>query len=169
MISNITMKKLLSKHKIRSIHRILPDDAYPIWKKCDAVGRPYWGVASFWGMDKQPIPSHQNLSQLEWDGNEIHLEATSPEDVTNILRKAVGIMRFWKEYLEARYPDTPFYLIATFNDGNVQILDADDTPTQSVTLRFWAERGSNDIIALDDFKIWEQPAIIGYCNFRHIG
>jgi hypothetical protein len=161
---NGAMKMLLARHKIDDIHLIPQDNTYPIWQKEDMVGRKYWGVSNFWGIDQHPIESTQDLSQLEWDGNEIWLDAQTDEAVKAILIKAVGILQYWKYVLESTFQETPFYIFASYDDGDMQILEKDELPTRSVTLRFWADRGTDTVIYLDNFDAWDQPAIVGYCN-----
>ena len=160
---NRAMELLLEKYEIHDIHLIPPDNTYPVWQKEDAVGRKYWGVSSFWGIEA--IAADQDLSQLEWDGNEVYLDAQRDEEVTAILQKAVGILRCWKSSLESQYPDTLFYLFASYDDGDMQILEEGDLTTHSVTLRFWADRGTDTVISFESFADWTQPAMVGHCNF----
>ena len=162
MKANRSMKDLLEKYSIDSIDRISQNNAYPIWHKTDPTGRMYWGVESFCGMDKSPICSDQDLSQLEWDGNEIYLDAHTNEDVASMLRSTIGILLFWKSELQTRYPDTSFYLFASYSNGDMLILEEREVPVQSVTLRFWADRGENAVINLSELDHWDQPAIMEY-------
>ena len=71
---NKAMKLLLQQQKIE-IHDVPAINAYPIWKKQDQAGRPYWGVSDYWHLDQNGVPASEDLSQLEWDGNEVHLDA----------------------------------------------------------------------------------------------
>lgn len=158
---NKNMRSLLDEYAINSIDCLPENSTYPVWHKTDAAGRSYWGVSSFWGLDN----SKEDLSQLEWDGNEVYLEAQSDEETTNILRQGIGITVFWKNELETKYPGVPFYIFASYDNGDMMVLDEGELPTRSVTLRFWADRGSDAVINLDDFEDWKQPAIIEYCNF----
>ena len=162
---NRAMESLFEQYKIDDVHLISQDSSYPIWQKKDAIGRMYWGVSNFWGLDRKQIKSTQDLSQLEWDGNEIHLDAQTDEGVKSLLTTAVGILLYWKRVLEYQYPETQFYVFASYDNGDMLILDEGELPTRSVTLRFWADRGTDTVINLDSFDDWEQPAIVGYCNF----
>ena len=161
---NSAMKSLLEQYKIDDVYLISQDSSYPIWQKEDAIGRKYWGVSDFCGFDRRQIKSTQDLSQLEWDGNEIHLDAHTEEDIRMLLVKAVGILLHWKNVLEYRYPETRFYVFASYDNGDMLILDDGELPTCSVTLRFWADRGTETVIDLNFFDDWEQPAIVEYCN-----
>ena len=162
---NRAMVSLLEQYKIDDVHLISQDSSYPIWQKEDAIGRMYWGGSNFWGLDRKQIKSTLDLSQLEWDGNEIHLDAQTDEGVKSLLTTAVGILLYWKRVLEYQYPETQFYVFASYDNGDMLILDEGELPTRSVTLRFWADRGTDTVINLDSFDDWEQPAIVGYCNF----
>ena len=164
---NASMKNLLKRFELEFVCNIPLNNALPIWEKTDCAGRSYWGVSSFWGMDAQPISADRDLSQLEWGGNEVWLGAQSDEETKSILRQAIGIMAFWKEELEARYPEMPFYILASYDNGDMQIVEEGELPTRNVTMRFWADRGNNTVINLEEFENWKQPAMIEYCNFAH--
>ena len=101
------MESLFEQYKIDDVHLISQDSSYPIWQKEDAIGRMYWGVSNFWGLDRKQIKSTQDLSQLEWDGNEIHLDAQTDEGVKSLLTTAVGILLYWKRVLEYQYSEIP--------------------------------------------------------------
>ena len=81
---NKAMKLLLQQHKI-SIDDVAVKNAHPIWKKQDHAGRPYWGVSDFWHLDQNGVPASEDLSQMEWDGNEMHLDAYAEEQIPGIL------------------------------------------------------------------------------------
>ena len=151
MKANVNMKFLLEKYMIGSIDSIPQNNAYPIWHKTDTTGRVYWGVASFYGLDERPIYSDQDLSQLEWDGNEVNLDAYTEEDVADILKEAIGILLFWKNEIKNKYADTSFYLLASYDNGDLLVLDEGEFPIKSMTMRFWADRGENAVIELSDF------------------
>lgn len=156
---NFNMKSLLKEHLI-DIDCVSQNNAYPIWHKTDTSGSMYWGVASFLGMEKSPTCEAQNLSQLEWDGNEVCLDAHTDEAVANMLKSAIGILLYWKSELKTRYSDTSFYLFATYDNGDMLILEDGASPVKSMTMRFWADRGENTVINLEDFEDWDQPAIL---------
>lgn len=162
---NNRMKSLLQEYRVEAIEGIPWNDTYPIWENTDIAGRVYWGVSSFCGLNNHPIHKSQDLSRLEWDSNEVYLDGRTDEDVAEILWNAIGILKFWKNELETRYPDTPFYLFASYDYGDMLIPEEGESPVRSVTLRFWADRGGDTVINLTDFDCWEQPAILEYCNF----
>lgn len=67
--------------------------------------------------------------------------------------------------LQSEYRNTPFYLFASFDNGDFLVLDEGQSPIQSVTLRFWADRDTNTVINFSHFDEWEQPALVEQCNF----
>lgn len=162
---NTNMRKLLQDHGLRDVEQIAPYSSYPIWQKHDVIGRPYWGVSHFWGIDRTPVSGETDLSILEWDGNEVYLSAQSKEDIPKILTTAIGILKAWKTELELKYPNIPFYLFASYDNGDALILDEGEEPTQAVFLRFWAYRDINTVCDFSDFDTWNDPALVEQCNF----
>ncbi len=161
---NKSMKLLLQQHKI-DVDVIPAMDAYPIWKKQDQAGRPYWGVSDFWHLDQNGVPASEDLSQLEWDGNEVHLEANAEDQIPGILKDAIGIIKAWMRQLEQEEPNTPFLILASYDDGE-ELVNKEDFPDgcYSITFRFWAPRGGNTVVDLSSFEDWEQPALLAVCD-----
>ena len=144
----------------------LVNSTYPIWGKKDQIGRSYWGVSHFWNMDvSKNCISNQDLSRLEWDGNEVHFGAETKQEVRNVLKNTIGILPFLEEWARIKIP-TGHLLFASYDNGDMQIVDEGELPIKSITLRFWADRGNNSVINLSDFDNWDQPAIIVRCNFQ---
>ena len=147
---------------------IAPVYHFPIWQKTDSTGRPYWGVGTFFSWDRCEDLQGRNLSQLEWDANELNYFTYSEERVGDLLRDTIGVLKAWQEMLEREYPHTEFCVFASYDDGSAMIEDEDDYPIMlSTTFRFWATRGNNDVVNLDHFDEWEQPAILIVCNQAH--
>ena len=161
---NKAMKLLLQQHKI-SIDDVAVKNAHPIWKKQDHAGRPYWGVSDFWHLDQNGVPASEDLSQLEWDGNEMHLDAYAEEQIPGILRESIGIVKAWILQLEHEEPDIPFLILASYDDG-AELVNKEDFPDgfYSITFRVWAARGRNSVVDLTSFEEWEQPAFLAVCN-----
>ena len=161
---NKSMKLLLQQHKI-DVDDIPAMDAYPIWKKQDQAGRPYWGVSDFWHLDQNGVPASEDLSQLEWDGNEVHLDANAEDQIPGILKDAFGIIKAWMRQLEQEEPNTPFLILASYDDGE-ELVNKEDFPDgcYSITFRFWAPRGGNTVVDLSSFEDWEQPALLAVCD-----
>ena len=159
---NKSMSLLLKDINIREIS---PIKHYPIWQKKDKNGRPYWGVGHFCSFDPHGNLEEQDLSQLEWDGNEVYKETEKQEELPLILMETIGIMKAWKETLEKDYSDVSFYIFASFDNGDELVNREEFEFWASTTLRFWAPRNRNTVINLDNFDDWKQPAILIECNF----
>ncbi len=166
---NKSMKLLLQQHKI-DVDDIPAMDAYPIWKKQDQAGRPYWGVSDFWHLDQSGVPASEDLSQLEWDGNEVHLDTNAENQIPGILKEAIGIIKAWMLQLEHEGPDVPFLILASYDDG-AELVNKEDYPDghYSITLRFWASRGGNTVVNLASFEDWEQPALLAALRLNPCG
>lgn len=164
MHDNRAMKLLLAEHGVDP-EMIDPADDYPIWQKQDLIGRPYWGVLHFWNLNQASIDAGRDLALLEWAGNEVNLDANTPAEIPEILRKAIGVMKAWKDTLQQAYEETPFILFASCDDG-AELVHAEDHPDGffSVTLRFWAPRNSKPVLDFEAFDDWAQPAILEFCN-----
>ena len=161
---NKAMRSLLQRHKI-DINDIPANDAYPIWKKQDQADRPYWGVADFWHLDRNGVSASEDLSQLEWDGNEVNLDVYAEDQIAVILREAIGIIKSWTLQLEHDEPDMPFLILASYDDG-AELVNKEDFPVDfySITFRFWAVRDRNTVVNLASFEDWEPPALLAVCN-----
>ena len=162
--SNKAMKLLLQQYNI-NIDDISANNAYPIWKKHDQAGRPYWGVSDFWNLNQNGVPASEDLSQLEWDGNEVHLDAHAEDRIPGILIESIGIIKAWLLQLEHEEPDMTFLILASYDDG-AELVNKEDFPDgcYSITFRFWATRGKNTVVNLASFEEWEQPALLAVCN-----
>ena len=158
------MKLLLQQHKI-IINDVPVKNAYPIWKKQDQAGRPYWGVSDFWHMDQNGVPASEDLSRLEWDGNEVNLDAYTEDQIPGILRESIGIIKAWMMQLEYEEPDIPFLILASYDVGAEQMnkVNCPDCCC-SLTFRFWAPRGRHTVVNLASFEEWKQPALLAACN-----
>ena len=162
--SNKAMKLLFQQHKI-NVDDISADNAYPIWKKRDQAGRPYWGVSDFWHLDQNGVSASEDLSRLEWDGNEVHLDAYAEDQIPGILIESIRIIKAWMQQLEHEEPDMLFLILASYDDGG-ELVNREDFPDgcYAITFRFWAARGENTVVNLASFEDWEQPALLAVCN-----
>lgn len=161
---NPAMKELLAAQGVVP-ETVEPVDEYPIWQKRDQGGRPYWGVSHFWKLDQGGVSGDCDLSRLEWDGNEVQLDAASPAELPGTLRKAIGVMKGWKRTLERNFPDTAFLIFASCDDG-AALVNREDFPDGgfSVTLRFWACRAGAPVLSFEAFDEWEQPSLLERCD-----
>ena len=133
------------------IDDITPDTSYPIWTKNDPFGRAYYGVGNFCGMDRR-IKGDTDLSWLEWDGNEVHI---SNSNKMLLLKKAIGIMKGWRDQFVENYPDDSFVVLASFDDGSAMVEECERN--MSFTLRFWKKREGQ---GPDENVEYNQPVIL---------
>ena len=161
---NKAMKLLLQQYRI-DVNDVPVNNAYPIWKKQDQADRPYWGVSDFWHLDQNGVPASEDLSQLEWDGNEVTLDAYAEDQIPGILKDSIGIIKAWMLQLEHEEPNMPFLILASYDDG-AELVNRENFSDRccSITLRFWASRGGNTVVNLASFENWEQPALLVACN-----
>lgn len=155
VIYNNQAKEIFGEIDIKNIE---PNDKYLIWEKLDDFGRTYYGVSHFWNQDSH-ISDDTDLSWLEWDGNEVYIDFTNPALLESKYADAVSILKSWKSQLE-KYSDSKFRIILSYDNGD--LLDEENGPYYSFTLRFWKKRSESELITnIDDFV---QPIIMEYCN-----
>ena len=70
MICNTDMEQILSVITMKDISSRAD---YPVRRKTNQTGQPYWVVDDFCGLDQASVEPSINLTDLEWDGNEINL------------------------------------------------------------------------------------------------
>lgn len=164
MRCNLLMQQLL-QCCLPEIHvHMLPDRCYTIWMKVDRANRPYYGTADFCGLDRRPVPADENLSRLEWDGNEVRLSAEPEGCTADLLRKMMDILAFWQAEMEEKYPAVSFFLMASYDDGEDAVYEADDEPAPSITLRFWADRGDSSVADPENLENYAQPVLLQYVS-----
>ncbi len=161
---NRTMRRLLQQYRIH-VNDVPAQNTYPIWKKQDQAGRPYWGVSDFWNLDQNGVSASEDLSRLEWNGNEVRLDVYAEDQIPGILIESIGIIKAWMLQLEHDEPDTQFLILACYDDGT-ELVNKEDFPDgcYSITFRFWATRGENTVVNLASFEDWEQPALLAACS-----
>lgn len=159
---NKQMEQLFYQHSLDPYAAYPPCTAYPIWAKTDPSDRPYWGTGSFWGMDRQPIPPDANLSYLEWDGNEVHLSADRAGDTGALLLQMMGILAGWQKEMAEKHPTTPFYIVASYDDGKGMADTEEGIP--SVTMRFWADRSDPTVAEVEHLERYAQPVLVVHCG-----
>ena len=125
MYMSESMRELLAECAIENLEKAAhtPGRArrYNIWTKTAPDGRPYWGVRNFYGVESSDIAAGRHLGWLEWDNNELFISVDSACKVPLLLKRAAGIMKYWKKQLERDYPEThlslriSFYFIFAFS------------------------------------------------------
>jgi len=162
-----SMKELLDYHSITNLEKAshIPPRArrYRIWKKYNAEAEPWWGVLNFCGMSTDGISADRHLGWLEWDGNEIYLSVSSAAEVPTLLKRAAGIMKYWKKQLEHDYPEIPFIIFASYGD-NLEFIEDDEEENYYVNMRFFALRNGDRLLDFDGMENNAQPVMWYCCN-----
>lgn len=133
---------------------------FPIWKAENVIGQPFWGVDNFWGIDIKNIGTETILTDLEWDGNEIHF--CDAENVVELVKQGLDLVYSWKTQMEQEFPLTPFDILLSLDVG-------DDEISPSITIRFWVVRDDYHYIIpsineLEKFKI--NPILMEQVNYN---
>ena len=74
MICNSSMKRIIESIRVK---RTYLQNSFPIEKKINQRGQPFWCVSNSCGLIDASNTDDINLTDLEWDGNEIYLNDTS--------------------------------------------------------------------------------------------
>ena len=158
MIANTIMNNMLSEILMSDIY---PINHYPIWEKKSSSGFLYWGSGHFWGVDKQLIGANDDLTDLEWNGNEIRIDDI--HDVLILVKQGLGIIFAWKIQMEQEYPKTAFDILLSVDEGDKEI-------SPSVTLRFWAVRNGEHYVqpSTETLEGFCQPVLIEQVNVKSI-
>lgn len=154
MLFNDMAKVLFEKI---NLDNLTANDNYLIWERTDKFGRAYYGVSHFYTLEND-ISIDEELSWLEWDGNEVCISFSEFELLESKYREAISILNSWKAQLK-KFSDSKFCIILSFDNG--YLMDDEDR-IFSFMLRFWKERSESELIT--DINDFNQPIIIEYCN-----
>lgn len=164
-----SMKELLDYYSITDLEKVsrIPARArrYHIRKEYKAAdGQPYWTVLDFCGMNACNVSADRQLGWLEWDGNEVYLNTVDAAEIPTLLKRAAGIMKYWKKQLERDYPETPFVIFASYGD-NLEFIEDGDDEEYYVNMRFFALRNSDTLLDFDGMENNAQPLMWYCCGF----
>jgi hypothetical protein len=141
-----------------------------IWEKKNNIGESFWGVSNFRGcIGKKPTSIQgKNLTDLEWNGNEININRWEiKEDINDktyiildVLNEAISLVLDWKLQLEKEYANINFDIVLSVDEGDEDILP-------SVTVRFYAVRDYYHYISsdFDNLESFSQPILIQQVNY----
>lgn len=164
---NRKMEALLKQISLNKLPSVV---SVPIWEKKNNIGESFWGVSNFCGcIGKKPTSIQgKNLTDLEWDGNEININRWEiKEDINDatyiildVLSEALSLVLDWKLQLEKGYANINFDIVLTVDEGDEDILP-------SVTVRFYAVRDCYHYILsdFDNLESFSQPILIQQVNY----
>lgn len=154
MICNLPMHRLLRSH---------PQIGTPMMGGCridqrqNAAGALYWSEVGFSAIDDSVPSADADLTELEWNRNEVRLDMS--DSIPVLLNIGLLLLIRWKEQMMRDFPETPFQIVLSVDEG-------EDGVPPSVTLRFCAVRGGVHYVeptqeAMDGFA---QPVLLEQVN-----
>jgi hypothetical protein len=164
---NAAMKKYLDKIDLNEMSGSpAPSGKYRITQRINRKGEPYWRVGAFWHADTRPeVRSGNELTDLEWAGNECSIDTTRPRyDIVRALRQALVVMYQWKRILAKRFPTMSFDLFLSIDEADDDFQIANHIHP-SVTFRFTAVRSGYHFIEMEaDGHDFVQPFLYMSCT-----
>lgn len=164
---NRKMETLLKQISLNDLPSVV---SLPIWEKKNNIGESFWGVSNFCGcIGKKPTSIQgKNLTDLEWDGNEININRWELKEdnkdrtyiLLDVLSEALSLVLDWKLQLEKGYASINFDIVLSVSEGDEEILP-------SVTVRFYAVRDYYHYISSDikNLESNSQPILIQQVNY----
>lgn len=155
MILNSLMKNIL---KCVEYDKIPSCAEYPIRQNTSYNGEPFWSVGDFCGLLDAGIKGQYELTELEWNGNEIYINHSS--NILELVTYSLGILKDWKAQMEIYYGEVPVDIILSVDYGD------EDIPP-SVTLRFWAIRNQIHYVnpTATELEKFCQPVLMEQVNY----
>ena len=163
---NSKMEALL---KQISLNKLPSVESAPIWEKKNYIGESFWGVSDFCGLlgSKPSSIQGRNLTDLEWDGNEIVINRWELKDdiidttqiIIDVVSEGLALVFDWKLQLN-EYADIDFDIVLSLDEGDEDILP-------SATVRFYAVRDSYHCISTEfkSLESFSQPVLIEKVNY----
>lgn len=134
--------------------RIIPSSGHPITRHQNETGEPLWIVsnASF-SLNRCKPFTGKDLTELEWDENEVTIDGL--DNVEDLLKETLGILKQWKHQMETDFPLDKFDIILSIDYG-----DEDVEP--SATIRFYAIRDHYRIVEINQMNLenFVQPILV---------
>lgn len=176
MECNFQMERILASVYLEDV---MPDHSHQVWQGKTLDGDAFWGVDNFCGLDTAHVIRYgRELTDLEWDGNEIFV---SGEDAAE---KAFAIYHSIKIQLQQRFSQTEFDLMVSVctgeqaregngeqtREGNGEQTEeqmAERVAGQTAVIRFWAVRDGYHFIegsreCLEQFR--EEAVLVDRIN-----
>jgi len=125
---------------------------YLIEEGINAEGNVFWYAKDLFCLSIENVKEvGEELTNFEWSGNEIYIKFT--DNISELLNKAISILKQWKYQMRTKYNDTSFEIIISIDEGDEDVLP-------SVTIRFYAIRDNYHIIDIEEINEYYQPILI---------
>lgn len=151
MIINSKMKLLLANLDVNSIN---PSIDYLITEHKNKFYEPYWFVNNSCGQSfVQILKSGEDLTDLEWDENEIYINLSY--NINDLLKEAVSVYNSLKLQIINACNDSHFDIVISVDKGSKGV-------SPSATVRLYAIRNNYHIIQpnTEDVEEFCQPVMI---------
>lgn len=152
-----------------------PQDDMPVprIRACtDGRGRSYYHagiITAYYGFHGPFAPggpgaeNYPDLSELEWDINDLHIDADGP-DIGPILSRSLAIVQAWQAQMERDFPETPFDIFLYVDEGR-DLAEESALSVPAVTVHFYAVREGRHYIRPESISGENvQPAILMQVN-----
>jgi len=107
------MDRLLTRVYLKGVKPYWPEN---IWERRTMDGNPFWGIGSFCGLPVDSVIQYgRELTELEWDGNELFF---SDEDEEALEHEVAAAYLALKEQMETEFPDQEFDLVVSVDEEN---------------------------------------------------
>ncbi|MCC3865711.1 hypothetical protein K0040_15725 [Terrisporobacter petrolearius] len=148
MFCNYDMKRLLSNIEYTSNDK----NVKLIEKKCSIKGEYFYCIKEGFCLSCDNVNFVKDeLSDFEWEGNEIYLYSDGYID--EVLKEALIIIEQLKVQMLNEFKKTSFDIVLSVDLG-----DEDVNP--SATIRFYSVRDEYHIIEYDEIEEYNQPMLI---------
>ena len=152
MVYNLEMKKLLENI---NLSQFTSYNNKLIEKRTSVNGEEYYRLKEgFCLPDKRIVARGIELTELEWDGNEIYISSSC--EINELMQEALLVLYQLEQQIHNDYSDLIFDILLSVDVG-----DEDVTP--SVTLRFYAIREDYHIVKAEELDEFAQPLLL-CCN-----
>lgn len=168
MLCNAAMQPLMA-----DLPALPAETAAPVILACaDSRGRVYYHAGlttTYYGPFGACTPggpgaeNYPDLSKLEWDINDLHINAAGPH-IGPALRRALAIVRAWQTQMEQDFPEIPFDIFLCVDDGR-HLIEESECRSPSVTVHFCARRDDRHYIHPESMSGQNtQPMLLVYVN-----
>ncbi len=155
MIINEGMKVYLEKLKEQKLKKNLIDllefkkEISPtIYKRINSRGEPYYCINNFCGFNTKSLCEYsgKELTDYEFDGNEIYICFEDNNDILAVLNVALIAIECWKYILNDKFPNENFDILMSLDEGKEFGVEP------SATLRLYAIRDGYHFFAYDEIE-----------------
>lgn len=148
MYSNLAMNELLRKVSPQYTTNSIPE---LLEKKLAENGEDYYCIREGFCFPyiQNVTFSDTELSQYEWEGNEIFISDDSVKIVTAKVLKMIGYLQI---QMRNEYPNTAFDIFVS--------MDIEEGLPFSATIRFYKVRNNFHIVTVEDLNEYNQPVML---------